>query len=98
MWKVSILCAGVMIYGVTKSSVVIVSAVFLPLIAVCLGHAYRTWTVNDFELVVWPRKADEIAKQNQNASDLTTAFKMIEDMFGDDTVMEIENLESGQGT
>jgi hypothetical protein len=34
-----------------------------------------------------------LARQNENASDLTVAFKMIEDQFGQD--LQIENLESG---
>lgn len=34
-----------------------------------------------------------LAQQNENASDLTVAFKMIEDQFGQD--LQIENMESG---
>lgn len=54
--------------------------------------------MNDYELVHWPRKEAEKAQQNETASDLTVAFRMIEDTFGgaageDD--MEIENIENG---
>jgi len=75
---------------------VLVSSVYLPIIAVCLGYAYHAWKVNDYELVVWPRKEVEVAKQNANVSDLTVAFKMIENLFGgDENDMQLENIESG---
>eukprot|EP00597_Dinobryon_sp_UTEXLB2267_P013680 CAMPEP_0170107482 /NCGR_PEP_ID=MMETSP0020_2-20130122/5999_1 /TAXON_ID=98059 /ORGANISM="Dinobryon sp., Strain UTEXLB2267" /LENGTH=1426 /DNA_ID=CAMNT_0010332015 /DNA_START=627 /DNA_END=4904 /DNA_ORIENTATION=+ len=97
--EISILSSGVMIYGATKSKAVLVSSVYLPIIAVLLGYAYHTWQVNDYELVVWPRKEVEVAKQNANVSDLTVAFNMIENLFGgEESEMQLENIESGPET
>lgn len=81
--EISIICSGVLLFGATGNSSIMVAAIFLPPIGGCLGHAYNTWITNDFDLVVWP----PVEKKNKNIDDapseLEVAFHMMDNMFGD---------------
>ena len=81
--EVSILCSGVLLYGATGNSSLLIASVFLPPIGGCMAHAYTTWVTNDYDLVIWP----PVEKKNKNIDDapseLEVAFHMMDNMFGD---------------
>eukprot|EP01038_Epipyxis_sp_PR26KG_P011932 gene11932-15972_t len=97
--EVSIIAAGLLIYAATDAKAVLVGSLFLPVIIVCFGHAYRVWIANDYDLVVWPPKPPQ-ADEYDGPSELETAYNMIEGMFGadDDMLNDIDGSASGPET
>ena len=86
--ELAIITSGVIIYAITKSAAVLTVCIFLPLIVLCLGHAYREWVKNDYDLVKWPPKDAPDSPENDNPSDLEVAFHMIENLFGEEAAPE----------
>lgn len=86
--ELAIITSGVMIYAMTKSAAVLTVCIFAPIIVLSMGHAYREWVRNDYELVVWPPKDSADSPENDNPSDLEVAFHMIENLFGEEAAPE----------
>lgn len=86
--EISIISSGVMVYGATKSSSILTLSIFLPPIIVCLAHAFRSWTSNDYDLILWPPIETAKAQKNDTPSDLEVAFNMIENIFGDEDAVD----------
>ena len=80
----ALLFTGVLIFAITKETVILILAVFLPLIIVTMGYAYKEWLKNDYILVVWPPVEATLSLSNSNPDDLEVAFNMIENLFGEE--------------
>jgi len=91
--EIAIVFSGVLIYAMTKSAAVLIVCVFVPVIVLTLGHAYREWVRNDFELVKWPPADAADSLKNDNPSDLEVAFHMIENLFGEEAAPETSEME-----
>lgn len=81
--ELCILVSGFLVYAATGSAAMLVGCIYLPIILVCFGLAWRAWVKNDYELIPWPRKP-VVAQQmdGDSPSDLEVAFNLIEDLFG----------------
>jgi hypothetical protein len=82
--EIAIVTSGILIYGATQSSFILISCIFFPAIAVCFAHSANEWLKNDFELIVWPPREDDDGDKHDAPSDLDVAFNMIENVFGKD--------------
>lgn len=83
--EISVLASGILIYGVTRCNAVLSLCIFLPIALALLGHAYRTWVKNEYDLVVWPPKPKSDVMSGDSPTDLEVAFHMIENLFGEET-------------
>jgi hypothetical protein len=80
--EIAIIASGMLMYAVTEMPAVLILSIFLPIILLSLGYAYREWVKNDYVLVVWPPRDATISLETHNPEDLEVAFHMIENLFG----------------
>ncbi|KAL4152576.1 hypothetical protein PRNP1_009504 [Phytophthora ramorum] len=57
--EVLVICSGLFVYASTKSTFILVSSVFAPLILMLSLAVHVQWQKNDYRLVVWPPEDDE---------------------------------------
>lgn len=88
--EIAIISTGCLMYAITDTPVLLVLAIFIPIIILCLGFAYREWIKNDYILVPWPPKDAEVSLDTHNPEDLEVAFHMIENLFGGEQQEEEE--------
>ena len=83
--ELAIVSSGMLIYAITDTPAILIFSIFLPIIIVSLGYAWREWVKNDYVLVVWPPKEAVISLETHDPEDLEVAFHMIENLFGGDS-------------
>ncbi|GMF24785.1 unnamed protein product [Phytophthora lilii] len=57
--EVLVICSGLFVYASTKSTFILVSSIFAPLILMLSLAVHMQWKKNDYRLVVWPPEDDE---------------------------------------
>ncbi|POM75141.1 Calpain-like cysteine protease C2, partial [Phytophthora palmivora] len=57
--EVLVICSGLFVYASTKSTFILVSSFFTPLILMLSLAVHVQWKKNDYRLVVWPPEDDE---------------------------------------
>lgn len=57
--EVLVICSGLFVYASTKSTFILVSSFFAPLILMLSLAVYAQWKKNDYRLVIWPPEDDE---------------------------------------
>lgn len=91
--EIAVLSSGILIYGATRSSAILILCIFLPIIFATLGSAYREWIKNDYELIIWPPKDSADNTKGDSPSDMEVAFHMIENLFGDEENTNPDDLD-----
>ncbi len=71
---ISFLFLGGVINGITGSPLVLILAIFLPLIGICLYQTYEVWIKNDYDLIVWPRVGDIFDDDDDEDDDAADAL------------------------
>jgi hypothetical protein len=89
--ELSIITSGILIYGATNSPTILVVCIFLPPVLLCLGHAYNVWVKNDYDLVIWPPKANIEKNEIDSAANLQQALNMVK-VFDNDKALEEEEI------
>jgi hypothetical protein len=57
--EVLVICSGLFVYASTRSSFILVTSVFGPLLMMLSLAVYAQWRKNDYRLVIWPPEQDE---------------------------------------
>lgn len=57
--EVLVICSGMFVFASTRSSFILVTSVFGPLILMLALAVYAQWRKNDYRLVIWPPEDDE---------------------------------------
>ncbi|GAB9467854.1 Calpain-like cysteine protease c2 [Globisporangium polare] len=57
--EVLVICSGLFVYASTRSTFILVTSIFGPLILMLSLAVYAQWRKNDYRLVIWPPEDDE---------------------------------------